>query len=223
MGIADKYREKPLESSVADDEILDPFDVLLDGSFCRKITWDGIAIQYIPLTISELRETNSEEERMILMLAKAMKRRVEQGIDDKEDILLDVGSSYYNNASKLLNSLNQRDRVAFTMRLFMDIGERETRAVQTFENLKEKYVPRAGGRKKHPNALDATVSFIQTFKKTGYTVHDVANMTMLQYIVYTQAVTEAAVREANDHSHMMGDGGTQGAKLPGSKFNGKQG
>jgi len=229
VSAVDRYKRKSgaspeKQAKAGANAHVDVFDYLLDGSFCRQIVVDDEPIYYVPLTLAEESECSSDKETVTRMLAKALAVRTSRGVEHPAEFLIDEKQSYFRNVELYLAQLPSHTTDAIFSRIEMDMNLRMGHVVQLFTENMEKHRPRDDDKKRRqraPNTLDGFITINQTFRKTGYTVHDIADMTRLQYFVYSQSFIEANIRESNDHNDLMGKASVSDTKLPGKKSVGR--
>jgi hypothetical protein len=175
--------------------------VFLDGTFPRTIGDDKIA--YIPLTLGEEQEVDGDGERAVIrMLAKALKYRLDKGLDTPKSAGLDETKSIEENVRMMLGELPSSTRQTLILAIQADVSKRLQDTMQFFIVHREKYLKEDDGPKRGKTPLDSFVMFSNSFKETPYTLHDIANLTALQYQALTLSLYEANVRQANDHAAM---------------------
>lgn len=202
MGVADNFRIKSGKSpkkadspeKAAEQRIEDPFDYFLDGTFPRtiEIDDDGSTLEYIPLTLAEECELKDSIERLKRMLAKALHYRVQNGLDNPEDI------SPQEYANQFVFNTSRTKLESISYQIEMEINFRISKADALFaeyaEEAKEKYdLPR------RETPLENVLGAFMFIDGTSMNLHDMARMTALQYTMYTLCRNEAAVRKSNDH------------------------
>lgn len=204
MGVADAFKrnksskEKGAPKSTSS---FNPFDIFLDGTFVRSIGRPPEDIQYIPLTLSEELECEERTAAAVRMLAKAIRYRIDKGLETFESAGLDQSKSIEANVKGLLGELSEPRRESIITAIHIDLAQRLRAFTDFYNSLKEEYVPDdEDGSSRDRNELDSFVMFVNNFRETGYTVADISNMTALQYQAFTMTRYESSVRQANDHT-----------------------
>ncbi len=226
MAVADAYRrankepQKPSPEPLTASETrsFQPLDIMLDGTFPRTVGHDE-KVEYIPLTVAEEQELPDPEKAVTRMLAKALKYRIDRGLDTPRSAGLDETKSIEANVVAMLGKLPHHTRNAIMVSIQIDIADRFKSFVEFYSSLAEKYESDEPGSDRKPNKLDSFVMFYNNFKESGYTLEEVAKMTALQYEAFSLIRYEASIRQANDHSDMSarikakaGSGAGKGAK-----------
>lgn len=209
MGVADKFRRtpKPAATPVKEEKNeslpeLRPLDILLDGTFPRSVGTEE-KVEYIPLTIAEEQEVTDPHKMVVRMLAKAIKYRLDNGLDTPKSAGLDETKSIEANVESMLGSLPGPTRSAISMAIQIDVTERFKAFLALYKASHETYIPDdKGGPDRKSSKLDAFVTVYNNFKESGYTLAEVAKMTTLQYEAFSLIRFEAMVRQANDHTSM---------------------
>lgn len=204
MGRADslvpKAPEVPKQDFLESTEVM---GYMLDGTFPRtlKANFED-EFEYIPLTLAEEMELKTPETRCIRMLAKALKHHLDNGYRTPAELLIDINQSPEWNARSLLDCLAVHQREAVIVAIQLDMHERSDKIAKLFDEYSEEYESNVSGRKRQRNPLDTFVSIANIFKESSYKLNDFANMTALQYQVYTLAKIESSVRGSNDQDAM---------------------